>query len=197
MPGAWLNSTWLYPFKSLTFSVWRAISFCIKKVLLSWNWNEHTTWLEGLGLPVQGQVSGYFSWAHGGSAHLENALDAGYSPLFLDWQASQAGIHSLEARVGDFRASLSSSTGPLTWNVEELPSDAPGALNAWLEGRFQWVAQQGIQEVSVVGPGFEANYARKKGYQQLTASGNLAGGPWTFESSSPFRAFDRRKRTSV
>ena len=158
-----------------------------EKILLSWNWNEHTTWLEGLGLPAQGQVSGYFSWAHGGSAHLENALDAGYSPLFLDWQASRKGIHSLEARVGDFRASLSSSTGPLTWNLEELPSDAPGALNAWLEGRFQWVAQQGIQEVSVVGPGFEANYARKKGYQQLTATGNLAGGPWTFESSSPLQ----------
>jgi hypothetical protein len=160
-----------------------------EKVLLSWNWNENTTWLEGLGLPVQGEVSGYFSWANGGSAHLENALDAGYSPLFLDWHASQAGNHSLEARVGDFRASLKSSQGPLTWNVEELPSDVPGALNAWLEGRFQWGAQQGIQDVSVAGPGFEANYARKKGYQQLKASGNLAGGPWTFESSSPLQGF--------
>ena len=156
---------------------------------VSWAWDEETTWLNGLGLPPNGAVAGYFSWAQGGSAHLENALDAGYSPLYVDWQATAKGVHTVDARIGDYRFNMTSSKGPMNWAFDAIPGDLPSALNAWLEGRFQWASQQGLQEILVYGPGFEAQYALRKGYQQLKAEGQAEEGRWTFESASPLQGF--------
>ncbi len=159
------------------------------RVNLVWSWNENTTWLEGLGLPLKGAVDGYFSWANGGHAHVENALDEGYSPLFLDWQGSGKKGHSIDLRVGNYRASLYSSTSPLEWTIDKLPNNASSALNEWLEGRFLWPQKVGLKEVKFFGPDMEARYTLKKGYQQILVSGDGASGKWNFESSSPTQGF--------
>lgn len=152
-----------------------------------WAWDEQMHFLDSLGLPARGALKGDFSWANGGYAHIENALDAAYSPCYLDWSKGPSGKHEMEARLGDYRAGFTSSHSPLTWQLP-LQTRPDYLVSQWLDGQWTWCQAQGIEYLWLDGPDWKLNYQAQKGYQRIEASGDWQSTAWSFSSAAPSKS---------
>ena len=153
-------------------------------VHFTWNWDESTDWLQGMGLPSTGSVVGDFSWANGGYAHLENSENGGFSPLFADWH-SNGTTHELDVRIGDYFLQAVSDKSPMDWEFNSLEWDAAALLNSWLSGQFRWLKNQGLRSLSVDMPDLSIAYRFNRDSQRITVLGNMEEKEFVIESTSP------------
>ena len=159
-------------------------NFKSKNATFEWAWDESTTWIMDFGLPEKGKVRGSLSWANGGRAHIENAIDDGYSPLFLDWQQNAQGMHLVDLRLGKYFLQLESGKSPLDWEMQSLNVDRHNMVNSWLEGKFNWPSKQRIVSAQLASPSFRVNYKQNKDNQWIKAAGTLDSLNWTLESTT-------------
>ena len=155
-----------------------------EEVHFDWAWDERMTYLDSLGLPAKGKISGFIGWSKGGYAHIENALNPGFSPLALDWTRDAKGKHQVDLRLGDYRAGGTFAHSPLTWSMP-TETEWESMLSAWLDGRWTWFTDQGIEKIWAESPDWTAQFAMNQGYQRIEAQSR--NGDWTFSSAAPMK----------
>ncbi|MDG1252584.1 MAG: translocation/assembly module TamB domain-containing protein [Schleiferiaceae bacterium] len=151
-----------------------------------WAWDENMHYLDSLGLPARGELKGNFSWANGGSAHIETTKNSGYLACYLDWNRGTSGKHEMEARLGSYRAGFTALMSPLEWRLPEN-LNIEYSLSQWLDGEWKWSKEQGIQTFWADGPKWKARYEMKNGYQRIEASGDWNASPWSISSAAPMK----------
>jgi len=155
-----------------------------EEVRFDWAWDERMTFLDSLGLPKQGRIAGVIGWGNGGYAHIENAQDPGFSPLFLDWVPDTRGVHQVDFRIGDYRGGGRFEKSPLEWTLPRVES-IEAMLSSWLDGQWTWFSKQGIQSIWAEGPDWTAQLALGHGYQRIEAADRE--GSWSFSSAAPMQ----------